>query len=85
MASGHDKDSRRRRVAVARAALIACTLGWPATSAWVWFYMGKFSPFEQVMLFLSWVAPAVSAADFLTTAQVHQEQAEGPRPGGRNG
>lgn len=76
MPGGDDRDSRRRRVITARATLIACALGWPATSTWVWLYMGGFSPFEQVMLFLSWMAPAVSAADFLTTAKVHQEQGE---------
>lgn len=77
------KDDARLREIRVRAAwliLLASILGWPASAWWVWDYMGKFSPFEQLMLFLSCVAITLVAADFLTTAQVHAEAAETDSP-----
>lgn len=70
-----DDDSRMRRARVRSAwtILVLSIIGWPASAWWVWSYMGKFSPFEQLMLFLSCAAISLVAADFLTTAQVHEE------------
>lgn len=69
-------DLRRARTRAAWGLLVFSIAGWPASAVWVWIYMGKFSPFEQLMLYLSWFAIAVVCADFLTTSQVHEEQAE---------
>lgn len=72
-----DARLRELRVRAAWVILVASVLGWPASAWWVWWYMGKFSPFEQLMLFLSCAAIWLVAADFLTTAQVHRDQQEG--------
>jgi uncharacterized membrane protein YfcA len=74
--SGDDTRMRQVRVRAAWIILVASIAGWPASAWWVWWYMGKFSPFEQLMLFLSCAAITIVALDFLTTAQVHQEQGE---------
>lgn len=68
--------TKRIRTRVAWWLLIGSIIGWPASSWWVWSYMGKFAPFEQLMLFLSCLAITIVAADFLTTSQVHEEQGD---------
>lgn len=76
-------DLRRARTRAAWGLLVFSVLGWPGSVVWVWLYMGRFSPFEQLMLFLSWLAVFIICADFLTTSQVHEEQgrADGDQPG----
>jgi len=73
---GDDDQLRELRVRAAWTILAVSFLGWPASAWWVWSYMGKFSPFEQLMLFLSCAGIWLIAADFLTTAQVHRDQGE---------
>ncbi len=59
------------RVRLAVVLLIAVGLGWPATSV----AQAVGVPlFEQTMLALSWLAPALTAIDILFTAQVHEQQ-----------
>lgn len=72
-----DARMRQMRVRAAWIILVLSLLGWPASAWWVWRHMGTFSPFEQLMLFLSCAAIWLVAADLLTTAQVHRDQAEG--------
>jgi hypothetical protein len=59
------------RVRLAVVLLIAVGLGWPATA--VAEALGE-PIFEQTMLALSWIAPALTACDILFTAQVKQDQ-----------
>jgi hypothetical protein len=59
------------RVRLAVVLLIAVGIGWPSTA--VAQALGV-PLFEQVMLFLSWLAPALTAVDVLFTAQVHERQ-----------
>lgn len=59
------------RVRLAVLLLIAVGFGWPATA--VAQALGV-RLFEQVMLALSWLAPALTAVDILFTAQVHEQQ-----------
>jgi uncharacterized membrane protein YfcA len=70
------------RIRLAVALLVAVGIGWPATA--IAQAVGV-ELFEQVMLALSWLAPALTAVDILFTAQVHerQDQADGvaPEPG----
>lgn len=61
------------RVKLAVGLIVAVGIGWPGTS--IAMAMGV-PLFEQVMLGLSWLAPAVSAIDVLFTAQVHQREDE---------
>ncbi len=63
------------RVRLAVALLIAVGLGWPATA--VAQALGV-ELFQQTMLALSWLAPALTAVDILFTAQVHEQQEQGP-------
>ncbi len=59
------------RVRLAVLLLVAVGIGWPATSI----AQAVGVPlFEQVMLALSWLAPALTAVDILFTAQVHEQQ-----------
>jgi hypothetical protein len=52
--------------------LLACVLfGWPTTST---LQALGFPIFEQTMLALSWVAPAITATDLLFTSQLHEKQ-----------
>ncbi|MGS2615116.1 hypothetical protein ACVCAH_11405 [Micromonospora sp. LZ34] len=75
---------RRIRTIVAWVLLVGSLVGWPVSAWWVWSYMGKFAPFEQLMLFLSCFAITIVAADFLTTSQVSEEQAnDGEQPDAR--
>lgn len=64
---------RRRpgRVRLAVVLLVAVAIGWPATA--IAQAMGV-QLFQQVMLALSWLAPALTAIDILFTAQVHEQQ-----------
>ena len=59
------------RVRLAVVLLIAVGIGWPSTA--IAQALGV-PLFEQVMLFLSWLAPALTAVDLLFTAQVHERQ-----------
>lgn len=59
------------RVRLAVVLLIAVGIGWPSTA--IAQALGV-PLFEQVMLFLSWLAPALTAVDVLFTAQVHERQ-----------
>jgi hypothetical protein len=60
-----------KRVRMAAAVLAAVLFGWPATST----AQALGLPiFEQVMLALSWLAPAITALDLLFTAQLHEKQ-----------
>ncbi|GAA3751046.1 hypothetical protein [Micromonospora maritima] len=65
---------KRARTRIAWCLLVGSIAGWPASAWWVWWYRSGFDPFEQLMLFLSWLAITIVAADFLTTSQVHEEQ-----------
>lgn len=60
-----------KRVRLAAAVLASVLLGWPTTSA---LDLAGFPIFQQAMLALSWVAPAITALDLLFTAQLHQKQ-----------
>lgn len=60
-----------KRVRLAAAVLAAVLFGWPATS--VAQALGL-PIFEQTMLALSWLAPAITALDLLFTAQLHEKQ-----------
>lgn len=63
--------SKPGRVRLAVVLLIAVGVGWPSTAI----AQAVGVPlFEQVMLFLSWLAPALTAVDVLFTAQVHERQ-----------
>lgn len=65
--------SKPGRVRLAVALLISVGIGWPGTAV----AMALGVPlFEQVMLGLSWLAPAVSAVDVLFTAQIHEKDGE---------
>lgn len=59
------------RVRLAVLLLIAVGLGWPATAG---AQLAGVPLFEQTMLALSWLAPALTAVDILFTAQVHEQQ-----------
>lgn len=62
------------RVKLAVGLLISVGIGWPGTAV----AMALGVPlFEQVMLGLSWLAPAVSALDVLFTAQIHEKDESG--------
>lgn len=67
------------RIRLAVALLVAVGIGWPSTA--IAQALGV-PLFEQVMLGLSWLAPALTAIDILFTAQVHemQDQADGETP-----
>lgn len=67
------------RVRLAVGLLIAVGVGWPATAVAQAIGMPIF---EQVMLGLSWLAPAVSAVDVLFTAQIHEKESRGDGAGG---
>jgi hypothetical protein len=71
--AGNDARLRRMRVRAAWIILFVSLVCWPLCAWWVWAYMGKFSPFEQLMLLLSFAAIWLVSADLLTTAQVHEE------------
>lgn len=72
--------SKPGRIRLAVALLIAVGVGWPATAI----AQAVGVPlFEQVMLALSWLAPAVSAIDVLFTAQIHEKEGRGGGAGGR--
>ena len=60
------------RVRLAIGLLIFAGVGWPSTA--IAQALGV-PLFEQVMLALSWLAPAIGATDVLFTAQVHDRQA----------
>ncbi len=60
-----------KRVRLAVVLLVAVGIGWPGTA--VAQALGV-PLFEQVMLALSWLAPALTAVDILFTAQVHDKQ-----------
>jgi uncharacterized membrane protein YfcA len=64
------------RVRVAVLLLIAVGFGWPGTA--IAQALGV-PLFEQVMLALSWLAPALTAVDILFTAQVHDQQGGTPK------
>lgn len=53
--------------------LVAVGVGWPCTA--IAQALGVHL-FEQAMLALSWLAPALTAVDILFTAQVHEKQDE---------
>lgn len=59
------------RVRLAVLLLIAVGLGWPSSA--IAQAMGV-RLFEQTMLALSWIAPALTALDILLTAQLHERQ-----------
>jgi hypothetical protein len=65
------------RVRLAIGLIIFVMVGYPSTA--VADLLG-IPLFQQVMLFLSWLAPAVSAVDVLFTAQVHEQQDQGEQP-----
>lgn len=61
------------RVRLAVVMLVGVAIGWPSTA----FAQAVGVPlFEQTMLGLSWLAPALTALDLLFTAQVHEKQDE---------
>jgi hypothetical protein len=62
--------SRDKRVRLAWALLACVLLGWPTTSTLV--AVGV-PIFEQTMLALSWIAPAITALDLLFTSQLHEK------------
>lgn len=62
---------QQTRVRLAVWCLATVAVGWPATA--VLQAIGV-PIFEQVMLALSWLAPAFTAFDLLMTAQLHQER-----------
>ena len=64
-----------KRVRLAAGLLASVLLGWPTTSTLV--ALGV-PIFEQTMLALSWVAPAITALDLLFTSQLHEKQDAGP-------
>lgn len=65
--------ARSVRVRLAIGAIVAVCIGWPGTAI----PMALGAPlFEQVMLGLSWLAPAFTAVDMLFTAQVHEQTEE---------
>jgi hypothetical protein len=66
--------SKPGRVRLAVVLLIAVGIGWPSTA--IAQALGV-PLFEQVMLGLSWLAPALTAVDILFTAQVHERQDNG--------
>lgn len=68
-----------KRVRLAAAVLAAVLFGWPATSA---AQALGFPIFEQAMLALSWLAPAITALDLLFTAQLHERQDQDQDAGG---
>jgi hypothetical protein len=68
--------SKPGRVRLAVVLLVSVVVGWPVTS--VLQALGV-PLFEQTMLALSWVAPALTAIDILFTAQVHEKQDEGSK------
>lgn len=69
------------RVRLAVGLLVATGIGWPATAV----AQAVGVPlFEQVMLALSWLAPAVSAVDVLFTAQIHEKEESRGGAGGRS-
>ncbi len=69
------------RVRLAVGLLVAVAVGWPVTAV----AQAVGVPlFEQVMLGLSWLAPAVSAIDVLFTAQIHEKEGRGDGAGGRS-
>ncbi len=73
--------SKPGRVRLAVGLLIAVAVGWPATAI----AQAVGVPlFEQVMLGLSWLAPAVSAIDVLFTAQIHEKESRGDGAAGRS-
>jgi hypothetical protein len=59
------------RVRLAVLLLVSVGFGWPATSI---AQLAGVPLFEQTMLALSWLAPALTAVDILFTAQVHEQQ-----------
>lgn len=59
------------RIRLAVILLIAVGFGWPTTA--IAQALGV-KLFEQTMLALSWLAPALTAIDLLFTAQVHEQQ-----------
>ncbi len=61
------------RVRLAVAIMVCVGVGWPGTA--VAQLLGV-RLFEQTMLALSWLAPALTAVDILFTAQVHEKQQE---------
>ncbi len=63
--------SKPGRIRLAVALLVCIGIGWPATA--IAQYLGA-QIFEQAMLALSWLAPALTAIDILLTAQVHEQQ-----------
>lgn len=63
--------SKPGRVRLAVCLLIAVGIGWPGTA--IALALGV-PLFEQTMLGLSWLAPALTAVDILFTAQVHEQQ-----------
>lgn len=64
----------RTRLAVASIGVVA--VGWPVTAA---LQALGYPVFEQVMLGLSWLAPAYTAVDMLMTAQLHRRTHSGGR------
>lgn len=60
-----------KRVRFAAILLAAVLFGWPTTAALQ--AMG-FPIFEQTMLALSWIAPALTALDLLFTSQLHEKR-----------
>lgn len=61
-------NSKRLRILLARTLLWGSIIGWPL-SAFTW---ARHEP--QFILGLSWLAITLTAADFLTTAEVHRDQ-----------
>lgn len=59
------------RIRLAMVSLLLVALGWPTTA--VALALGV-PLFEQVMLALSWLAPAYTAVDMLMTAQLHEDK-----------
>lgn len=59
------------RLRLAVSLLIGVGIGYPATAAAL---ASGVRLFEQTMLALSWLAPALTAIDILFTAQVHEKQ-----------
>jgi ribose/xylose/arabinose/galactoside ABC-type transport system permease subunit len=63
-------DWRKLRVALAWALLVGACIGWPL-SAFTWA-----SDEPQFILGLSWLAIILSAAELLTSSQIHEENSE---------
>ncbi len=63
--------ARDKRVRFAVFLLALVLAGWPTTAV---LQASGFRIFEQTMLALSWLAPAIGACELLFTSQLHEKQ-----------